>query len=191
MDRIKLIILGDVSIGKTSLIQQKSNNIFNTTYTSTIGVDFFSYDYNCQKTNKTYKINVWDTAGNSGFRYIVKTYLKGTHGIIFAFDITCRESFDNLKYWFETMDSYNAGNNYLIVGLKSDMEKYRQVSAQEVRQTYDYKYIECSAKYNINIDEVFDTLVDDCIEEQNYNNSNAFVIDNEDKAKKIACCSIM
>lgn len=189
MDRIKLIILGDVSIGKTSLVQQKSNNIFNNTYTSTIGVDFFTFNYLCQTTKKQYKVNIWDTGGNAGFRTIVKTYLKGTHGVIFAFDITCRKSFDNLKYWFDTMNTYDAGKNYLIVGLKSDMEKYRQVSAQDVRQTYNHKYIECSAKDNVNVDKVFGTLIENCLEKENYNADNSFNIE-EINTKKAMCCVI-
>ena len=76
----------------------------------------------------------WDTAGQERFRTITSSYYRGAHGIIIVYDITDRESFDNVKQWLNEIDRYACENvNKLLVGNKSDMDSKRQVETQEAK----------------------------------------------------------
>jgi Ras-related protein Rab-1A len=76
----------------------------------------------------------WDTAGQERFRTITSSYYRGAHGIIIVYDITDRESFDNVKQWLNEIDRYACENvNKLLVGNKSDLDSKRQVDTSEAK----------------------------------------------------------
>ena len=76
----------------------------------------------------------WDTAGQERFRTITSSYYRGAHGIIIVYDITDRESFENVKTWLNEIDRYACENvNKLLVGNKSDLDSKRQVEFAEAK----------------------------------------------------------
>lgn len=191
-NRIKLIILGDLSVGKSCLIKRKFENSFSTQYTSTIGIDFFTMNYTIG--GKEYKINVWDTGGQEAFRTIIKSYFKGVDGVIFAFDITNYRSFSNLDYWRKSLQEYDIDHVGVLVGCKSDLEKQRVVK-RELAEAYAdrlvYPYWECSALTGENIDTLFYHFIPECIEKKLNIKCGQFQIDNKDQPKqKHICCTI-
>ena len=154
----KIILLGKNNVGKTSLILQYSSNIFQEELASTIGAEYISKDlfFNDQKLT----LNIWDTSGQERYRSLSKIYFKNSHIIILVYDITSKESFnDIINFWYNYVTE-NLGNNliYAIVANKSDLYLNEQVSHEE-GENYAKKinafYFETSAKNNEGINEMF------------------------------------
>ena len=156
----KVLIIGDSSVGKSNILLRFSDNIFHDTFLPTIGVDFKIR--NVKMADQTIKLNIWDTAGQERFKTITSTYYKGAHGIILAYDITDRESFNNVNNWLAEVKKH-AGPQVikLLVGNKCDLENERVVTSKEAKEFSDslgISFLETSAKQKINIDEAFMTL---------------------------------
>ncbi len=164
----KFLIIGDSSVGKSNLLLRFSDNIFHDTFLPTIGVDFKIR--NIVQDGNNIKLNIWDTAGQERFKTITAAYYKGAHGIIIVYDITDRESFNNISSWIFEIRKHSGPNVIkLLVGNKCDMEVDRKVSREEAQSFADsqnMKYLETSAKEKINVDESFMLLSKQVLEIQ-------------------------
>jgi Ras-related protein Rab-1A len=153
----KLLIIGDSGVGKSSLMNRFSDNIFNETFINTIGVDFKIRTINMD--GKVIKLQIWDTAGQERFRTIVSSYYRGAHGIMVVFDITNKESFENIPMWCEEIKKYASGSvKKILIGNKSDFESRRQIAYSEAKELADslsMDYIETSAKTALNVEKAF------------------------------------
>lgn len=159
---IKVIIIGDAGTGKTSIMQVASNNNFNSIYNSTIGVDFGVLHY--KLFNKVFKIQVWDTAGQERFLSIVRSYFKNISGCVLVYDVNNRNSFLNIRKWLEDLDSYTSEVPIkILVGNKIDMgERNRMVTSTEgirLANENNMLFVETSAKNKININTIFEKLI--------------------------------
>lgn len=160
----KVVMLGDSSVGKSSMLCRYVDKDFNENHISTIGVDFKITTVKID--DKIVKLQLWDTAGQERFRTIVGSYYRGAQGIILVFDVTNKESFDNLDYWIREMDSNYICDepkmrNVYIIGNKTDLNRKRIISferAEEFSRLNGAKYFETSAKDNIGIDDFFKDL---------------------------------
>jgi len=128
----KLLIIGDAGVGKSSLLLRFADNTFTSAYINTIGVDFKIRTVNID--GMTIKLQIWDTAGQERFRTITATYYRGTHGVIVVYDVTEKESFENVRRWMAEIDN-NCDTqqnpvNRVLVGNKCDMEDH-EVTDQE------------------------------------------------------------
>ena len=156
---LNIILLGDSSVGKTSLLKKYIDDVFEETYMSTIGVDFKEkkISLNDLKVN----LKIWDSAGQERFKSIAKTFIKGADGIMFVYDITHSETLDNLKSWIiQSEDSTEKSK--IIIGNKGDKEDNRQVSEDSLKnfcEAQKIKGIEVSAKLGTNVKVAFETLV--------------------------------
>ena len=192
--KIKLILLGEYSAGKTSLITRKNDNYFSNCYTSTIGVDFFSYKTFINE--KPIIVHVWDTAGEEKFRFIIKSYFTGAHGALLVFDVTNRKTFDSLDYWLQELQTYKFDGKIIVIGTKCDLESRREITEKEARGFCDLNnlnYIECSSKENINIDNAFNSLIREIVnfsKPNNQDNVSSFTIDENEFKRKSSCCMI-
>jgi len=145
---LKVLIVGDATVGKSCLLKKYTENIYDNTYFSTLGVDFkFKF---LDKNTKRIKLQIWDTAGQERFKSITKTYYRGANIVIICFDITNLNSFTNLKKWCEEVKE-NCPSNVvkIFVGLKKDLDYERTVSfeeAYEFAKENDSKYLEISSK---------------------------------------------
>ncbi|MCL4112818.1 UNVERIFIED_CONTAM: hypothetical protein GTU68_029823 [Idotea baltica] len=156
----KLLLIGNTSVGKSSLLLRFSDNIFSERYfftifsfLPTIGVDFKIRTF--ETGGSTVKLQIWDTAGQERFKTITASYYKGAHGIILVYDITDRQSFKDIENWLAEVDKYGNENVVkLLVGNKSDLEANRQVKAEEGKNLADslgIKFLETSAKDAVNV----------------------------------------
>ena len=159
--KIKLLIIGDSNVGKTSMLLNYTDNYFPESHLATIGVEFKVKELYTDK----YKIilQIWDTAGQERFRSITKSFFRNTNGIIFVYDITSRKSFKNVKDWIKDSELHDIGFEKILVGNKIDLNDKREVSLDELKE-YGIKkkidVIEASAKNKINVDETFQKIVD-------------------------------
>jgi Ras-related protein Rab-1A len=153
----KMLIIGDSGVGKSSLMNRFSDNVFSETYINTIGVDFKIRTININ--GKIIKMQIWDTAGQERFRTIVSSYYRGAHGIMIVFDITDRESFTNVAMWCEEIKKYAIPNvKTILIGNKADFNTKRQVEyteAKEYADSMNMTYFETSAKTALNVETAF------------------------------------
>ena len=172
----KIIVLGDCAVGKSNILSKYSKNIFNKSSKSTIGVElitkFFRYE------DKIIKVNIWDTAGQERFTSMITTYYKGAKGALLVYDITRKNTFDNIDNWLKELISINSKNICIsLIGNKSDLSLLRQVpkeKAMEKANRYRMKFYETSALDSSNIKHAFEDLIMDI-----YNkNRNSFDSDN-------------
>ncbi|CAG9317419.1 unnamed protein product [Blepharisma stoltei] len=153
----KLLLIGDSSVGKSSLLLRFSENSYTESFVSTIGVDFKIKTV--EHEGKIIKMQIWDTAGQEKFRTITSSYYRGAHGIIIVYDITDRESFTNVNNWLGEIQRYASDSvNRLLIGNKCDLEEKRAVSYEEGKQFADglgIPFIETSAKTSQNVEQSF------------------------------------
>eukprot|EP00878_Enallax_costatus_P005800 GHUV01006081.1.p1 GENE.GHUV01006081.1~~GHUV01006081.1.p1 ORF type:complete len:178 (+),score=46.07 GHUV01006081.1:1095-1628(+) len=135
---------------------------FDEVTTSTIGVDF-RVKY-LTLNGKRVKLAVWDTAGQERFRTLTSSYYRGAQGVIFVYDVTRLESFENLqRIWMKEVDIYSNIEDAvkMVVANKVDLESERQVSKQQghdFARTMGCLYVETSAKTNIAVQQAFEEL---------------------------------
>ncbi len=156
---LKILILGDSSVGKTSLLLKYADGYFPTMYVATIGVEYKIKKININGAD--INLQIWDTAGQERFRSITKNFMKGADGIMYVYDITQKSSFDNLKSWIRSSEESTEGFKKLIAGNKSDLEIDRVVQNESLTKYCEDKNIkglEVSAKTGSKVNEAFETL---------------------------------
>ena len=156
----KLLLIGDSGVGKTCILFRFSDDAFNTTFISTIGIDFKLKTI--ELNGKIIKLQIWDTAGQERFHTITTAYYRGALGVMMVYDITDKKSFDDITNWLRAIQEHAKPNvEKMIIGNKCDMEEQRMVpkeSGEAVADANGTLFLETSAKSNINIDEAFEQL---------------------------------
>jgi len=155
-----LVLIGDSGVGKSCLLLRFADDKWTDSYISTIGVDFKIRTV--QLDGKNIKLQIWDTAGQERFRTISSTYYRGAHGIIVVYDITNRESFNNVKRWLKEIDKYARENvNKLLVGNKADLADDNELRAVQKHEGKNFadelgvQFLEASAKTGAFVDTAF------------------------------------
>ena len=165
----KVVLLGGSGVGKTSLITRFVSSSFNDKQSTTIGGYFINKEIFIEKYNKDIKLNIWDTAGQERYRSLTKFFYKDAKIIIFTYDITNNDSFDELKnYWFEQLKNLSMENIVIgIAGNKSDLieeEKVSEEDAREYASKINASFRLTSALNNIGVEELFKELIEKYIE---------------------------
>ena len=140
----KVLLIGNSSVGKSSLLLRFVDNQWSDLFVPTIGVDFKIRTMEID--NKNVKLQIWDTAGQERFKNITASYYRGAHGIFVVYDISDTESFKNINNWLIEIEKNANKNVYkILVGNKCDLEDKRTVSYQqgkELAETYGMQFIE-------------------------------------------------
>ncbi|CAI5464659.1 unnamed protein product [Closterium sp. Yama58-4] len=157
---LKILLIGDSAVGKTSLLFRFSEDQFQNVLTATIGVDFKVR--NMEIDGEMVKLSIWDTAGQEKFRTLTEAYYRGAHGILLVYDITDKSSFDNVRGWINSIEEHSTrGVRVVVVGNKADMESRRVISkeqGQQLAHEFNVNFLETSAKADINVEEAFQCI---------------------------------
>ena len=153
----KYIIIGDAAVGKSNLLLRYAHGQFKDEYQLTIGVEFGAK--NISINDKIYRIQIWDTAGQENFRSITRAYYKNSVCALVVYDITNRDSFNNIANWVEDCKNQSPKTIFMVlVGNKSDLSDKRVISIEEGRELaekYNMIFFETSAKTGDNVDLIF------------------------------------
>ena len=197
----KIVIIGDSGVGKTNLISRYLKNDFKPETKATIGVEFNDKKYEYK--NKKIKIQIWDTAGQERYRSLTSMYYKGAKGAILVYDITSKNSFENIDKWLIEMKKTADENiKIILIGNKCDLIDKREVKEDDGKikaKDLNVPFMETSALNCINVEKAFNFLIEeianleinfeedfdfeDFKDGKNVNNIN--LNDNEKKIRKI------
>ena len=165
--RFKFIIIGDHEVGKTSIVRRFVEKRFSHNYRATIGLNIFSHDFEAFGNNIS--LSLWDVGAQKYFKRFRKTYYLGAQAAFIVYNLTHRESFNNIATWITELEDFinNKELPIIIVGNKSDLIEQRQVTTQEgvelaselskLRET-NISHIETSALSGENIEDAFSLI---------------------------------
>uniref|UniRef100_A0ACD5WIF9 Uncharacterized protein n=1 Tax=Avena sativa TaxID=4498 RepID=A0ACD5WIF9_AVESA len=157
----KIVLIGDSGVGKSNILSRFTRNEFCLESKSTIGVEFATRTLQIE--GKTVKAQIWDTAGQERYRAITSAYYRGAVGALLVFDITKRQTFDNVERWLRELRGH-ADTNIVVmmVGNKSDLNHLRSVP-EEDSQAFSEKeglsFLETSAMEAVNVEKAFHTVL--------------------------------
>ena len=163
-ESIKITLIGNSGVGKTSIINQYIDQTFDEANAATIGANYS--EKVITKNNKEYELNIWDTAGQEKFHSVGKHFYKDAYIVCLVYDITSQDSLKQLEtIWYPDIKKY--GEKYTIlavVGNKSDLYENDNLAdenhAKEFAQSINAIFMLTSAKTGDGIEKLFDTLVD-------------------------------
>ena len=161
--QFKFLILGESSVGKTSIIEKYVNNTFNENYLVTIGMDIRYKRIEINNCDINIVIN--DTAGQERFRSMTKMVYKGADGILLGFDLTNKDTFDKVNYWIGQIEE-NKNKDYpislVLFGNKCDKKEQIVVNDDDIeslKRQYNLEFFATSAKDGTNVQEAFEYLI--------------------------------
>ena len=170
----KIITLGNMGVGKTSIIQRFVNDTFNENQISTLGVRFSFKTIEIKKTN--IKLIFIDTGGQEKFRSISASYFRHADVVLFVFNLNDSKSFESVQYWIDTFNENNNGKNIkfkYLIGNKNDLGQIvDQNLIDELNKKNDLLYVSTSAKTSNQIDELFYIIAEDLYEYTKKNKLN-------------------
>ncbi|ODQ77940.1 hypothetical protein BABINDRAFT_168528 [Babjeviella inositovora NRRL Y-12698] len=174
---LKVIILGDSGVGKTSLMQQFVNKKFSHQYKATIGADFLTKELPID--DKTVTMQIWDTAGQERFQSLGVAFYRGADCCILVYDVNNAKSFESLLAWkdeflIQANVSLPETFPFIVIGNKIDIDENKRVvsykkAAQVCQQLGNVPYFETSAKDGINVEEAFDVVSRNALQQEEAN----------------------
>jgi len=188
----KIGIVGEVGCGKSSLLLRFTDDEYSENPNATIGAEFKLKVVTIK--DKTVSLQLYDTQGQERFRSLTASYYRGAHGIVVAYDVTNRDSFDKLTEWLHNVRFSSKISRIIMVGNKIDL-KDRQVSketALRLAEKENVTYLEASAKDGTGVKELFAKL-GDMIEEHlfsEFQENTVIELEQDSSTKKKCCCSI-
>jgi small GTP-binding protein len=153
---VKLLIIGDSAVGKTSILLRFTDDEFPKSHLATLGIDIKIKTFELD--SQIVKMQIWDSAGQERFHSIASSFYKGAMGILLVYDCTNEQSFTNVGKWLTSIQQFGSDNvAKVLIANKCDMA-HRTVSTalgQQIAREADIKLFETSAKANINVHEAF------------------------------------
>ncbi|CAL9244207.1 P-loop containing nucleoside triphosphate hydrolase [Arabidopsis thaliana x Arabidopsis arenosa] len=157
----KIVLIGDSGVGKSNILSRFTRNEFCLESKSTIGVEFATRTL--QVEGKTVKAQIWDTAGQERYRAITSAYYRGAVGALLVYDITKRQTFDNVLRWLrELRDHADSNIVIMMAGNKADLNHLRSVAeedGQTLAETEGLSFLETSALEATNVEKAFQTVL--------------------------------
>ena len=190
-DKCQLLIIGNSTVGKTSILSKYASKTFNENYLATVGLDFFTKDDTID--NKIIRIKIWDTAGQERYKALTKCFFQKAQGVMVVFDVTNQKSFDDLKFWLDSIKTHIYDDDYVpivIIGNKIDLQKrvVQKKDANEFAEQHHYHYYETSAKTGDGIDMAIRELVKNVMNNGGKKNGRENLRISLNKKKSGKCC---
>ena len=199
---LKVLLIGDSSVGKTALIWKYIDGSFSLNHVITVGVE-------CRNkkiiiNNLEIKLQIWDTSGQEIYRSVTKSIYRNSDALIFVFDITNENSFNHIKDWMTDSEMVGKDFKKILIGNKSDLIDERKINKETIEnyvKLNNMKYFETSAKNGKNLDVIFTEIVklilgdkseEEIMEQFGNNNPNDLSIitleSNKSINKRKKCC---
>ncbi|XP_049852068.1 ras-related protein rab-11.1-like [Schistocerca gregaria] len=157
----KIVLVGDSGVGKSNLLSRFTKGEFYEDTKSTIGVEFAVKSLKIE--SKVIKAQIWDTAGQERYRAITSAYYRSAVGAMLVYDISKKETFDNIERWLTELRQHTDSNvTLMLVGNKLDLKHLREVNedrAKSYAEENGLHLVETSAKDNMAVEYAFQKLV--------------------------------
>jgi len=156
---LKVIVVGNGRVGKTSMITRFAQGVMTDAYKKTIGTDFMEKEITLSSTGETVKLMLWDTAGQEMFSKLTRSYYKGSGAVVYVFSTTDKDSFTEVERWQKRVQEECGDISSVLVQNKIDLIDQAQVSSQEVEdlaRRMNVKLYRTCVKDNILVDDVFE-----------------------------------
>lgn len=154
---LKVVVVGDGAVGKTTLIRRYCEGKFHASRVATIGVDF--YTQHVDLTGGTVKLSIWDMAGQDRFQVVRSGFYRGSLAAALVYDVTSMTSLANLKRWHEEVLGAMARQKLLVVGNKVDLDRVvRSEVGRAAARHFNAPYIETSALTGEGVAGLFEAL---------------------------------
>lgn len=171
---IKVVVVGNGAVGKSSMIQRFCKGVFTSEYKKTIGVDFLERQIKVK--GEDIRLMLWDTAGQEEFDAITKAYYRGAQVCVLTFSTVDRDSFEAIERWKEKVEAEVSDVVMAIVQNKMDLIDESVVTQEEVEELakrLKLKLFRTSVKEDFNVNEVFNYLSESYLEKQSQSSYNA------------------
>ena len=156
---IKLVFIGDSSVGKTCLLMRFSENRFSSDHMPTIGIDFKIKML--QVHDKRVKLQLWDTAGQERFQTITANYYRGAEGVILVYDASQAQTFSNVRNWLKQIDQNADGDIMrILVANKTDLPnlEVEESEGRALAEQHRMEFYATSAKTGLNVENMFEDI---------------------------------
>ncbi|KAI8877776.1 vacuolar biogenesis protein [Backusella circina FSU 941] len=171
---LKVIILGDSGVGKTSLMNQYVNKKFSNQYKATIGADFLTKEVLVD--DRLVTMQIWDTAGQERFQSLGVAFYRGADCCVLAYDVNNSKSFESLDQWRDEFLVQASPRDpdrfpFVLLGNKVDVEESRRMISQKRAMAWcqskgNVPYFETSAKEAINVEQAFQTIAKNALSQE-------------------------
>ena len=165
-ETLKILLVGNSNSGKSCILLRYTDNTFTDKSVTTIGVDFklkmLERDYDDEK--RSFKLCCFDTAGQERFSKLTSSYYRNAHGVLLVFDLTNKDTFDQLHQWYKEIRIHCPSVPVILVGNKCDEPPVVSLlQAETLAKQLGVGYMQVSAKNNERIEELFGGLVDNIV----------------------------
>ena len=198
---VKVIIIGDSSVGKTNIMSRYLKNQFLENSKATVGVEFGAKLFNIN--GHKIKAQIWDTAGQEKYKAITGAYYKGSKGAFVVYDITRKDTFESIDRWINDLKTTGDPKlNIMIIGNKCDLDHRREVlkeQGEEKSKSFRCPFLETSALSEDNIEKGFEMMISEIFkkyEKENADDDDLITVEKgedinlgkKDEKKKKGCC---
>ena len=185
---IKILFIGASKVGKTSLIERYRNNTFNAEIKPTVGINY--HEVEIELKNKKFNIQLFDISGDDKYYKIITGYLKNAHGVFLVYDVTDKESFEQIKIWMKKFQDANKNNKkqntiFVLLGNKIDIKDEGQNNEEDWKikgEDYNMTFYETSASNGQNIKEAVQYMVEEIYK---LLGENTFVNENDKEKENV------